>query len=102
MRRGLKRSDSVFFLKIHPITIAFILHLLYSHLCFPSPKDLGAPRKYGFFLYFKIIFSEKHLFFVEINCFFKRFLRIKTVFSGGLNRPLPFQHRNKMEFLCVM
>ena len=101
MREGCHRFRRVFFPKIPSKTIAFVFYLLYSLFCFSCSKDLGFLRKKMFFSYFSDFFLEDASFFYEIVCFFKGFLRVKYGFWGLLNTALPFQHRNKIGFLCV-
>ena len=90
-----------FFLKIPSKSVAFISDLLYIAFCCPPPRCLGGPRIQRFQSILTNVFSKyQSSFFGKIEIF-KGFLRVKSNFFGLLNTALPFQHRNKIGFLCV-
>lgn len=91
----------VFFLNIHIKIVAFVLNLAYIALFAPSLGYSGGPRKKAFASIFLDINHKCQSIFFEKVAFFRSFLRVKSGFLGFLNTALPFQHRNKMGFLCV-
>lgn len=91
----------VFFLKIHIKIVVFVLNLAYITFFPPFPGCSGGPRKKTFASIFSDISHKCQLIFFERVAFFKSFLMVKSGSLGFLNTVLPFQHRNKMGFLCV-
>ncbi len=102
MQRDAKCFRGVFFSKIPSKTIAFSSHLLCNFFCCPCAKGLAIPRKKYLLPYLTIFFLKNKNFSSKIIVFFKDFLGSSRGFLRALNESLPFQHRNKMELLCVM
>ena len=101
MQEAPKRLGRIFFSKITLNPIAFIMHLLYSYFFCPCRKGSGIPRVKAFLFYFADFSVKNKSFVSKITPFFGGFLRVKSSFSSLLNTALPFQHRNKIGFLCV-
>ena len=90
-----------FFLKIPSKNIAFALDLSCIHSLEPSLEELEKPRRKKFSETAVHIFCQVSSNLFENTTFFNTFLRVKFGFFGVLNTALPFQHRNKIGFLCV-
>ena len=99
--RHLNILRDVVFLKIHIKILAFGLDLSYIVFFAPFPRCSGCPRKKTFVPIFLDINHKHGSNFFERMSFFKGFLRVKSGFLGFLSTALPFQHRNKIGFLCV-
>jgi hypothetical protein len=88
-------------LKNPPQIVAFFLNLVYSYF---YNVDVHSPRFYGLC---RITFFARGVLLKGGKIFFKKksllkvFLRMNLGCLAYLNTSLPFQHRNKMGFLCV-